>query len=250
MITVQHNLTQLNESLQRYAQYSKLSWPQILAKQGSKLTYAISARLRAMMPPKGKVTSELLASLGAGRGVKVRKSIRARIFAKVGANVRIADREKAKVWQSKGLAIKGIKTRAGRGTVSTKGKLLNLQALAVKAELAARESGRGYLGYATRIRTNSVEAVKEVKKLGRLHQQLGAAGLIISNDEAGIRFVWGGMSRDGEALGVGAGLNKDQQQRAIAQGIGDVNSDVMEYVRRKQEEALQRSFEAGKAAAS
>ena len=151
---------------------------------------------------------------------------------------------------TRGFAIKGIKTRAGHGTVSTKGKLLNLQALAVKAELAARESGRGYLGYATRIRTDSVEAVKEVKKLGRLHQQLGAAGLIISNDEAGIRFVWGGMSRDGEALGVGEGLNKDQQQRAIAQGIGDVNSDVMEYVRRKQEEQLHYAFEAGKAAAS
>lgn len=245
MITVQHNLSQLNGTLQRYAELSKLSWPQILAKHGSKLTYAISARLRAMMPSNGKITSEMLEALGAGKGVKVRPSIKERILQRVGGNVSISESGSHK---SRG-GFAGVRTRKDSAYVKTGGKRLSLSALAVKSELAARERGRGYLGFAARIRTDSVSAVKEVKKLGRYMQQLATAGLITTGEGDSIRFVWGGMSPTGEALGVGEGLSKARQQQAIALGISDVDQDIMEYVRRKNAEALQQAVESGKAVA-
>ena len=196
MVTETDNLARLNVALAEYIQHSRQTVDEAIAKQGAKLSFALSRRLRAEKPGKGEIRAERLAALKAGGGVRVRDSIRKKIS----------------------------------GTKRFRKGGLNLQARRVKAELNLRERGKGFLAYGTRINVGKLSATtaSRVGKVGRYGQTLASAGLRFNTDSSRIEFIFGGSKTE-----LGDTLAKPRFRKHIDAAIGDVADDIQVYLDRK-----------------
>lgn len=239
MIAIQENLNALGGILEQYQMLSNKSWDDVIAKQGGKLAFAISRRLKGLTPGKGQITAENIARLQktrglrkserAGLGVLVSPSVRRRVYAKYGARTRISDRRTVFLKGRRGM---------GKGSTVRKGKRLNLQALAVKEELRSRELGRGFLSVAGRFpRTLPASSVS----MSRFAQLLGTAAIQLKRDDKGLRFEWN-PAYSPQASHAAEGLSEAQSEQAILLGIRDTILDIMLYTKRKQDEAARRAF--------
>jgi hypothetical protein len=228
---VESNLAEFNQKLAEYAKLARKTPEDVLRKQGPKLAYAISDRLRLKTPPKGAIKGGILASLrGRARGIYVRASVKKSVAEKYGLR---SDSISKRLLIGRG--------KKGAGTAVVGGKRLNLQALRVRAELGLREKGRGYLGLAARIPQATITGMapgKFQKLFGRYRTQLSEVGLEIVQDGGALSFIFPGTANiDGNSPAEGMEKNMD----AIAAGIADVTADIKEYTDRKMAEAAARS---------
>lgn len=245
MIEVSHNLDALNRTLAEYQRVSGLTTAQVLIKKGSDLSFRLSEKMKMLKAAKGSITAYNLAALSIGRGIKVRASIVKKVMQKMGAAVGIEDRKtrfgfKPKLVKGKE-GIKVLKDDAGK--VRNK-KGLTLQNLIVKRELSSRESGRGYLAWAAMMNVKKLSATnKQIKHLGRLHQQLGDLNLTFTTADGSLTFHWGGEGHDGNPIQSGEAFAKPRQQRAISSALAEIRADIGVYLARKHAEALQASVD-------
>lgn len=222
MVTLETDLRGFNAALVQYAQRKRWTMFQVLQVKGTDLAFAISRSLANATPGKGVVTAERLAGLRSrSEGVALRPGLKDRMAAKYQASTRVSDR---KVEIGRG------KRRAG--SVVSKGKRLNLQALAVRAELALRERGRGYRPFSARLSlkqfaSGGLGGIAE--KFGRYHQILARYGIHQAGDETTAEFRWGG---DGQSK-IAEALSNPSGMMAISAGIREATTDINIYLQRK-----------------
>lgn len=218
MISVEARVEELNAALVRYAELSRREPEDIVLKQGAKLAFALSGRLRLLAPKKGAVRAERLAALESGGGIAVRESVRRAIWRKHGVTGRVSDRR----------LVIGDKMR---GSIKRSGKRVNIQALAVQRELSVRESGRGYLGFAARFLGigKVLKLGKSERYLDRVRRTMSTAGLSIARDDATLRLRF--VKDD-----IAGALGGEKQKAAIAGAIAEVRADIQQYVDRKMAE--------------
>lgn len=251
-IDVEHNLKAFNASLAEYQRVSGKTTEEVLAKQGSKLAFSISDALKMRSPSKGSVTAQRLSVLRSKQeGIFIRPNIRLAVASKVGAAVPLANKAQyirgQKRTDKKFGTLSGIRfgfTKSKKNGVASTREGLNLQALMVKRELAAREKGRGYLGFGSRIDVSKIADVKLVKLFGRYKQELSKAGLQASTSETAITFTFGGSTApDGRMVDLGPAISKPKNLQAVARGIADVRKDMAPYIAKKHAQALQASVD-------
>lgn len=228
---IRHELDVLNRDVARYTELSGKLPEDVMLKQGGKLASNLSARLEKFRPGKGVVTTERTAALKRGEGVYVRPLVRQSVYEKLGARTEIVGR---RLIFGKG---------KGRGT-NAKGA--NLQALAVKRELAVRESGGGFLGYSARAgatKFGSLPGLKPgAKKIhrDRYKRYLATAGLTSRVGAASLTFSWGeGSSRSSRIAKV---LQQPRAQNEVVSAIRDTARDIRNYVPNKAKADARRAF--------
>lgn len=222
--SVESNLAGFNARFREYIEVSKKTPLEAVQKQSAKLGFALSGRLRLLAPAKGSVRSARLADLEAGRGVRVRPSIKGSRSILTAFNA------------SSNLATRGL--QFGRSSILRGGKRLNLQAAMVARELALREQGRGYTALIARFA--GIERMTPGKRetwLGKYQQTVSEAGLEFnqagSGSTATMELQW---SDAGEAH-PGEAMSTPQAQQALAGALQEVEADMKVYIERKQAEA-------------
>jgi hypothetical protein len=213
------DLGELRETLVRYGELSGKSEADIIAKQSDKLGRTLRANLKELMPAKGSVRAEMLQRLKDGGGVHVRQAVYNALQGRKGLSQDVETQQYRF----------GQKATA---TVSVGGKRLNYQALAVKAELGLRESGRGYMSYSTPRNRSYAEEVS----IGTQHDRYGRLLSFLKLDlrtNAETKYAQFSWPSDSPAL---EGLDAAQQLAMIDAAIRFVNADIMDYVNRKLEE--------------
>lgn len=252
MITVSTDLTALNRDLALYSQLARKSIQETIIKKGASI--AIGGRnvegwfqrLRPLAPAKGEVTRSRLAALASGGGIKVRKSAYAKAAKRVGSFAG----QMGKKGTYTDLVTRNIMRKTRKGMKDLGGAWQeNLQAQAVKSELAMRErargfsafgasmSGRGGQGLVGMVRSfptgqESASATRRFR--GNVEQDLSQADIRVSNRgaTAGMVLSWG----TGQTV-LGEALSQPAQQRALGAAIRDVHADMMLYIRRKLDES-------------
>jgi hypothetical protein len=226
-LTFQTNLDEFNAALTRYAALSSKGAAEAVAKKGSDFGFRLSRKLLTLAPDKGSVRENRLAALASGGGLKIRDKIRQRVYAKLGVSQTMA----------------GRKLRMGKKLSASKlvgGKRLNLQALLVRAELNARESGRGFSALSARYKSLSQQLAADRfgeqrrKIIDRYSRFLSEVGFKRDRDSSNLTFRWGGNESSGK---MAVALQKPRQQAAIADALNEARADMMDYIIRKQTQA-------------
>jgi hypothetical protein len=217
---LQSDLARLNSTIADYIRVGKKLPEEALAKQAGKLGFAFSQELRGLIPPKGSIRSESLARLKGGGGIRVRPSVRKAVFEKRRARQDLATRD----------LVFGAGKRGTR-SIRRQGKRLNLQALAVTAEINIRERGRGFLSVSSRI-PRFTRALGDVQRsLSRYGPILGEAGLRAAPEGAEARFLWGPHSR--ASLAAARGLSIPKAEAALSRALNAVAEDIRLYIEEK-----------------
>jgi hypothetical protein len=229
-LEVKHELAELNAAISRYQEVTKKSPQDVLLKHGGEFAYALNRRFRFLAPAKGSIRSARLAAMkGRGAGVFVRPSVRARIFAQYGAHTSLEGGGMMLPGQTRFFRSKGSVRDVA--SVKRKGKTLNLQALAVQAELNLRESGRGFLGRSAKFDSlrDRLQGGGESRWLDRYTRLLAEAGLTVSTENGALTFTWEGAGGSGAATAIMG--PKGQQQLAAA--LQDARANLEQYLARK-----------------
>ena len=227
-LTFQTNLDEFNAALTRYAALSSKGAAEAIAKQGADFGFRLSRKLLTPAPKKGVVREGRLAALASGGGLTIRPKIRQRVYSKLGVSQTVAGRK---------LRMGGKKLSASK---LVGGKRLNLQALLVRAELNARESGRGFSALSARYKSLSQQLAADrfgeqrKKIIDRYNRFVSQVGFKRDANTAGLTFEWGGNESSGK---LAASLQKPRQQAAIADALDEARADMMEYILRKQAQA-------------
>jgi hypothetical protein len=216
---VEHELMILNRDIGRYGELSGKLPEDILVKQGGKLAMHLSDRLKKFSPSKGFVTRERLAALKEGQGVKVRPAAYRSTYAKYGARTDLSTRA----------------TIFGKRGKATNARGLNLQALAVKRELAIREGGRGFISFAARAgaRYGNLSGLKPGQKLAlrsRYGSYLASVGLQTRVGSGELVFLWAGSDHASQVAKV---LQQARAQGEIVGAIAETSADIRAYVPKK-----------------
>lgn len=222
-LDVKTSLGEFNAVLGDYAVLARMLPADVLAKKGTQLGFELYDRLTVLKPAKGAVTAQRLALLSSkASGVRVRPELRRKLQDKLGLANIIADRGRKRPRSVYG---KSLRTEFKR-----KGKRLNFQALAVKAELSAREGGRGYSAHVARISNRSqlaaaVSNQKSILHRGRYNQLLASVGFRENQDSASLDYVFGSSQTQ-----AGNALQTPKAQEETADAIRFVTEDTLEYI--------------------
>lgn len=218
---IEINTAELNEAIKEYARLSGKTIEEALQKQAAKLGFNLKTELRALAPAKGSIRAEMLDRLASGRGIKVRESVLRKVYQQRGARSMLSNQQV--VFGKRG------KASTARG--------LNLWALAVKSEIAVRESGRGFLGISASYRGLTATLEAEAKALSKYGPVLSSVGFKPLSDESGgsIEFEW--SPRASELSGEAAsGINKAKGEAAVNRALQNTLEDIQVYIDRKLQE--------------
>ena len=221
MVTVQHNLDELNAALRDYVRLSGKSVEEALKKQGAKLGFNLRQELRGLMPAKGSIRTAMLDRLASHRGIKIRPSVLKKIFGRKGSSSLFISQRTA--------------NKLGATTANSKGRRVNLWAQAIKNEINIRESGRGFLGVSASypgIR-GMLESAKAVSRFGPV---LSRAGFKATGSGGAIEFQWGGLGGN-LTTSAAEGLTKAKGEAAIDRALAGTLEDIEVYLTRKLQEA-------------
>lgn len=216
-------LEQFTATLARYAKVSKLTPQEVLAKQGYKFGFDLRAQLAKLKPAKGSVRESRLAAIKAGGGIKVREG--AREFARKKTIATASD------LRTKKDALFMERTKAGN--VKRNGR--SFWQIAIDRELSIRESGRGYLSLAGRMRYSdkAIIAGSTYRIVDRITREVGRAGMKISQDGATLVFDYSNPN-------IVEGLNRQAAQVAVDLALKDTIADILKYVLPRELKAAQR----------
>lgn len=215
-VSVEVKTAQLNAAMAQYATLAKLTPPEVLAKQGAKLAFYLRGRLRSLAPEKGRTRAERLAAMQAGEGVKVRPGAIA--FARrktVATAVNVRTRRDALYME---------RTRAGN--VKRNGR--SFWQIAVDRELSIRESGRGYLSLAGRMKwvDSALIMGSTARVVDRVFREVGRAGLTVAGNDSTLKLDYANPH-------IVEGLTRPRGQAEVVQALESTRADIMVYVRRK-----------------
>lgn len=200
------NIANLNNSLRDYQTLSGQAAEDVLSKQGGKLGYNIYTALRQIKQNKGSIRSQILSRLASGRMIRIRQSVRDSV------------------------AAKRAKPNKKTGKVQKTFKLTYQQEL-VRREIAVRESGRGVLSVSIFYPRVLQDKQMAISRYGQLFSQIG---IKTDTENKFARFTWPGIST--QSARVIKGLHGAKAEAAINDAIQTTTSDIMVYVRRKQQE--------------
>lgn len=221
MLDIQSNAERLAESIDEYRRLTGKGTVQILREKAARVSFALSSRLRLLAPAKGSIRQAAISRLRSGGGVTVRESVKRRVMERYGAA--------SQVGTGRTTFLRGKKRVT---SFRSRGESLNLQNLLVKAELSARESGRGFLGVSARYPKGFRGDGRALSKFG---PALSEAVTKASDTTASLVFTWGGaLSR--LSAGAARGLQIDKAKQAVAEALEEVNEDILVYLARKNAE--------------
>lgn len=209
-------IEQLNATLNRYANLSRLTPPEVVAKQGLKLGFFLRAELSKLKPAKGSVREARLAAIKSGAGIKVREGAlefaRKRTIA-TASNLR-----------TKKDALFMERTKAGN--VKRNGR--SFWQIAVDRELSIRESGRGYLSLAGRMRyaDKALISGSTYRIVDRITREVGRAGMKVTNDGSALAFSYDNPN-------IFEGLDRVKGKAAIQSAMKATEADMLVYINRK-----------------
>lgn len=215
------NLTRLNRILPIYQEVARKAPSEAIAKQGSKIGFEISKRLRVFAPPAGKVRAEREAALASGEGLRIRPSVLEWAKEKTVATASDIKSRKAILYREKGK------------TGKVKKNARSFWQLARGREISLRERGRGYSGYVARVRRLETLGEKSggtarLLHRGR-HQQLVASATLTSR-RGGAELV---ISYGATGTEAGEALSTPRAAAVIDTALGVVAADMEAYLARK-----------------
>lgn len=220
-VGITYDLEALKRSCILYGQLSGKTESAVLTKQAPKLAWNIWRGLRELRPAKGSIRAERLAALARGGGIKIRDSVME--------------------------AVTGSKaTQTAKGKKTFGKANLNLRQLAIKRELSVRESGVGFLAYATpRPQRQTLEAEQQVYERdveSRYHFALSQFS-VHARESAETKFAqlrWLDV-KAGQAQNATEGLNTSRAQQIIIEAIAETEQDINDYILRKQFEDVEKA---------
>lgn len=224
MTTLQVDTRRINALMGDYVKLSRKLPQEALAKQGTKLGYEIGSRLSQLKPGRGSIRAKRLAALkDRSGGVRVRPELERRLQEKLGLASRISDRdrEKKRAFYGNGL----------KSSFKRKGRKLNFRALAVQAELSAREKGIGYSGVVGRVKqlnelSGATDTTKAVFSRGRYNQLLASGVIQAVPDGASLLVTFGaGGNNAGTAIAI--------HPEIVTESVTAVAADMGVYMARK-----------------
>lgn len=220
-ITVQTNLASLNEVMGQYYRLRNMSVKDVLLKQGGKLAQNMFKRLKAIAPAKKRPTADVMASIAAGRGVKIRPETREQVG-------------RASFLRSVGM----IKRKEKLIKYGKAKRTITLGQQLVKREIGRRESGRMFLAVSANypIKLKGEEAA--TTKTG---YKLSGVSMLLGQDEHRLNFTWKGAGGN-LAKSAAEGVSKPRGVAAINSAIDDTRADILTYVQKKQMELMVRSL--------
>lgn len=218
-VSVDTSLATFNRALVEYAKLKRDEPADVLAKQGTKLTFYLRASLAALKPEKGRTRAERLAALQAGQGIKVRP----------GALAWAKKRSMATATNLRTRQESLFVERTRAGNVKRNGR--SFWQLAIYRELGIRESGRGYLSLAGRMRWVKEALIRgsEYRVVDRVYREVGRAGLKVNTDGATLKLDYSNPN-------IAEGLERPNGKKAVAKALDQTRADIMVYVRRKLDE--------------
>jgi len=228
------NLDAFNLALGDYLKVTKLSTQEAVQKNSADFAFRLSKALSEYTPKKGVIRSERLLAFRSGQGIKIRPAIYEQVAKKYGLVSDLTSKRSGFIRRKKFTGM------LSTGTKKTGKRRLNYQALAARAELNLRESGRGFLSYSSRMKSivNELAIQDDVDQYKRLldkyNRFLASVGFKTDADSAGITFSWGGSASSDQAARA---LQKPRQQRTIAAALDASRANMMEYIIKRQARA-------------
>jgi len=235
MITIEHHLQDLTQSIERYSKVNKkLTEGEAVMKQVGKLSFALSRELKGISPAKGSLRTAGLTGLSSGKGIKVRQSVKDWALRKHG---NLLGARSNLTGKRRGQLLNANRIKKGK-------KPMNLQALAVRRELSVRESARGFLSVSARypgVANISKGLATATRSEGWYKNALSQAGITYEQNGTVLRFQWnpGISSQSGEAA---EGLSTPKGHQAIIRAIKATKADIEVYIARKQSEAIRKAL--------
>jgi hypothetical protein len=226
-ISIESNLAQVNKAIQDYALLSGKTVEEALKKQAVKLGFLLKQELRAIAPAKGSIRAQLLERLASGLGVKVSPQVLKKVYQ--------SNRAKSSLSTRQTVFGKGKKSKA---SVVRGGSRLNLWSMAVKAEIARRESARGFLSVSARYQGLTATLEGQATAESRYGPVLSTAGFQVSPGGGSFEFQWGQSSDLSES--ASEGLSKAKGDAAINRALVNTAEDIEVYIERKLEEGWSR----------
>lgn len=235
-------MAKLGAAMRSYVDASGKALDEVLPKKANDLAWALWKRLRAIAPEKGSIRTRGEQLLKAGRGVRVRRSIRDRADARFvqyddlaqaissGAKLTARQFNRALKWGARTNARTRKVTFTNKLTGGKSHRRLNWWELAVALELSARESARGFLSLTPPRRIDRLRPGQRVVTKGRYQNLLASASS--ATGERKVTFTWGDLSGPTSAKAA-KGMAGPKAQGAMMQALRDVTADLQQYIERK-----------------
>jgi hypothetical protein len=240
-VSVQYEISKLRKGLIEYGALSGKTESEALLKQSQELSRRIYASMREIAPLKGQVRDTQLANLRSGRGVRVRPAVLKAVAEKFGLQ------PDGKMLRKMGGRVASEVAELGYGsfkrvsTVTRGGKKLNFRALAVKRELAVRESGRGFLAYSTP-RSNLEPSNVMVSDIESRYGFVLSTFFLNAPDEAADKYAelkWKGSKALDYETPI-PGLISPKAQSKLLEAVQATNANMAVYIDRKMAELAKR----------
>ena len=231
-LQIESNLAELGPKLERYAQLRKMSVVDAVRKHSKEFTFFLADELNAFKPTRGSIKSSTLAWLkGRTKGVKVRPTIQFAVAAKYGARQDITTRRFQLQKRGKGSVLKGSKNNKRR---------LNLQALMVERELKARESGIGFISFASRQKgLMEISPGSSFKWFAKFGQKVSESKFSLVANTAGESIAKMEITYGGSETTLGEALQKPFAEAAISNALQRTSDNLQTYLDRKESESAE-----------
>lgn len=228
-LSVSFELDRVNAELDRYIKVCKKLPEDAIRKQTDEFGGFLFQELKMIAPGKGSLKNQGFALLRAGYGVRVRPTILGQLAGKY----EIAPLGGKALFRNRRKVLGGGTQSVGRwrGSVGQGGRRLNLQALAVQAELNLREKSSGFLALSSKFRKLGTSLGGET--ISRYGGILGQEEIKLERQgqSATSRFNWGSFGV--QSLAAAAGLSKPKAELAISNALAAMTRNMRQYIEEK-----------------
>lgn len=215
MNAVVHNISDLGGVFNRYKQLSGLTNEEVLSKQGGKLAFNYRMALWKTKPAKGAIRAHAIALLMSGKGIKIRPLVKASVIRTRTDPVLVAARKE------------------NRRKLKNKGRAM------VSKEIGLRSSGAGVLGFGSLFPLKLKKSQTSVSRYGKI---FGTATVDATPDGGSAALNWAEMNR--QSARVTRGYGGPLARAALRAAVQATHDDIMVYIRRKQQEQMNRVVKA------
>lgn len=226
-LTVSFELDRVNAELDRYIKVCKKLPEDAIRKQADEFGGFLFQELKKIAPGKGSLKNQGFALLRAGYGIRVRPAILGQLAGKY----EVAPLGGKALFRNRRKVLGGGSQSVGRwrGSVAQGGRRLNLQALAVQAELNLREKSSGFLALSSKFRKLGTSLGGET--ISRYGGILGQEEVRLERQGATSRFNWGSFGV--QSLAAAAGLSKPKAELAISNALAAMTRNMRQYIEQK-----------------
>ena len=216
MITIQENVSQLNQTFDRYWRASTRTREESVAKASKNFGMFLYRRLKIIAPEKGAITAQLGARLKSKQHVKVSEYARRLVLARFGVSQSIAGRG----------SVSNRKVRGHSGPV-------NLWAEMTKQEIRLREGHRQFTSAAALFHGDFKSKTDSKKKSSTLGT---ATPSHTGTDGSQVAFEWSNAVSRYSAMAA-SGMLTEKGRNAFEAAVKDTQKDMLNYIHKKQQES-------------